>query len=118
MTNTESRPGQMDIARTCGSPPGLPETWATVEAAKLPERWPGQQDVGRVPIENLAAESIRALLGYSIPSASSSCLGAGGFASLALSFSRATRRTKLLKEIVFAFRSSSMGFLIKPGNFA
>ena len=45
----------MDIARTCGSPTGLSETWATVEAAKLPERWPGQQDVGRVPIENLAA---------------------------------------------------------------
>ncbi|MBU1109997.1 MAG: hypothetical protein KKB51_25170, partial [Candidatus Riflebacteria bacterium] len=44
-----------DIARTCGSPPGLSETWAKVKAAKLPERWPGQQDVGRVPIENLAA---------------------------------------------------------------
>ena len=55
MTNTESRPGQMDIARTCGSPLGLSEIWATVEAAKLPERWPGQQDVGCVPIEDLAA---------------------------------------------------------------
>ncbi|MBU1109970.1 MAG: hypothetical protein KKB51_25035 [Candidatus Riflebacteria bacterium] len=52
MTNTESRPGQMDIARTCGSPPGLSETWTKVKAAKLPERWPGQQDVGRVPFSN------------------------------------------------------------------
>jgi len=47
MTNTESRLGQMNIARTCGSPAGLSETWAIEEAAKLPERCPGQQDVGR-----------------------------------------------------------------------
>ena len=30
-------------------PEGLSETGATATAAKLPECWPGQQDVGRVP---------------------------------------------------------------------
>ncbi|MDD3376538.1 MAG: hypothetical protein PHF08_03680 [Candidatus Riflebacteria bacterium] len=55
MTAAETWHRQSGHCTHLRKPEGLSETWTKVEAAKLPERWPGQQDVGCVPFENLAA---------------------------------------------------------------
>jgi len=55
MTTAETRRRQAGHCTLLRKPEGLSETGAKAEAAKLPECWPGQQDVGRVPLSTSSA---------------------------------------------------------------
>lgn len=51
MTGNDCSAGRTGIVATCGKPARAFRELGWCEAAKLPERGPGQQDAGRVPFE-------------------------------------------------------------------